>query len=163
MSPWTLYFDGLVEPTNPGGTLAFGWAFTDDKGELITGCGAVLPRPENTNNVAEYAALYHGLKAVQARVATHGSGYAGLHIKGDSKLVVEQIDSHWEVKAERLKAAHAACIAILADLNTKGGPWAIEWIPREFNLLADELSRKAYTEATGKVAPTREKKRKGAA
>jgi len=119
--------------------------------------GKIDACPENTNNVAEYLALYHALKAAgEERARQFGDAkFPGLVIRGDSKLVCEQIADHWSVKAERLKKAHAACLDLLRG---KLDPFMTEWIPREQNAEADALSREAYLKATGRVAPERQRR-----
>jgi hypothetical protein len=39
MIPWTLYFDGLCEPRNPGGWMCYGWAIDHPQRGLVTGKG----------------------------------------------------------------------------------------------------------------------------
>jgi len=154
---WVVYFDGLCEPDNPGGCMSFGWVlWTKDPmdGEPREGGGYVMPKPDNTNNVAEYSALYLGLKAAaEARLAA-GGDYAGLLVHGDSKLVCEQVRGAWHTNSPRLHTARVACLELLAKLE----PWEIAHVPRERNERADELSRAAYVDAMGSVPPERPRK-----
>ena len=63
MSIWTLYFDGLCEPRNPGGRMC--WAWILDAGEHSTqGAETDPPVAHNTNNVAEWMALGYGIRAI---------------------------------------------------------------------------------------------------
>lgn len=148
---WKLYFDGLCENINPGGTATYGWVLRIGD-RTIQGNGAVGARPENTNNFAEYLALYYGLIEV-AKLCKDDPNFPGVQIFGDSKLVCSQIDGQWKIKAERLQKAHTKCHEILKQIKA----WSISWIPREENGAADDMSRSAYKAATGLDAPTRRK------
>jgi ribonuclease HI len=167
---WELYFDGLCEPQNPGGVMAWGWAMVcPHTGELFTGDGAKPAHHENTNNVAEYYALGFALKALadRFRVAIDASGklgaapvrsagFDGLVIRGDSKLVVEQVNDRWRVTAPKLTPLHTRVRELLKEVG-RLGPWQLEWIPRGENLLADQKTRDAYKRLTGVDAPVRRK------
>jgi ribonuclease HI len=157
MSIWNVFFDGLCEPVNPGGVMAWGYVIDPQNGDLIREHGAMPANPANTNNVAEYYALGHAVRHVNDMLAASEQlrgKFAGLHIRGDSKLVVEQVNGKWAVKAARLAPLHGR---ILELLRRTGQPWQIEWVPREQNELADVLSRRGYAEMTGKQPPLRGK------
>lgn len=96
MTKSILYFDGGSRG-NPG----------------ISGCGYVLYintekvsdgyrfiSKNGTNNEAEYSGLIDGLKAAISL------GITELEIRGDSKLVLQQIQNKWKVKAPNLKPFH---------------------------------------------------------
>lgn len=154
-SLWKLFFDGLCEPKNPGGTMGFGWLLDTGDGQMYNASGFVHARPDNTNNVAEYLALYEGLKkAVEIRQQWADTKYPGLLIHGDSQLVCYQIEYKWKVNHPRLQVAHAKCMELLTGQLT---PFLVEWIPRELNSAADALSRQAYFDATGMVPRNRDK------
>lgn len=153
---WILHFDGLCEPRNPGGVMAWGWVLRIPGRTPLTGFGSKAATPENTNNVAEYAALYFGLVTAKAeRDRLHdGERWPGLIVHGDSKLVCQQIADLWNVNQPRLQRAHAACLEVLNGMKA----WGIEWVPREENTEADELSRRGYFNSTGKNPPERHRK-----
>lgn len=166
---WEVYFDGLCEPTNPGGVMSWGWAVVSPStGEIFTGGGAKDKDPGNTNNQAEYFALGFALAALRQRFkgwiespdplsAIPRERYGGCIIRGDSKLVVEQVNGRWRVNSPKLGKLHARCLELLADLN-RIGPWAVEWVPRGQNLLADKKSREEFKKLTGYDAPERKGK-----
>ncbi|MFI1287123.1 bifunctional RNase H/acid phosphatase [Streptomyces sp. NPDC020792] len=86
-----------------------------------------------TNNVAEYRGLLAGLRAAHALDPS-----AAVHVRMDSKLVVEQMSGRWKVKHPDLKPlATAAAREFPADRVT------YEWIPRERNKHADRLANEA--------------------
>lgn len=119
------------------------------------GYGTKAPYPKSTNNIAEYFAMGVGLKRV-FELAVADPNYEGIEIYGDSRLVIEQVNLKWQVKAEHLRPLHQRTLAILAELK-KLAPWGAEWISRDKNGDADKLSRQAYFEAEGKWPPERNK------
>jgi len=86
-----------------------------------------------TNNVAEYRGLLAGLRA-----AHQLDPAATVHVRMDSKLVVEQMSGRWKIKHPDLKPlAMEAARVFAADRVT------YEWIPREQNKHADRLANEA--------------------
>lgn len=86
-----------------------------------------------TNNVAEYKGLVAGLKA-----AHDLDPAASIHVRMDSKLVVEQMSGRWKIKHPDMKplAAEAARVFPPAQVT-------YEWIPRAQNKHADRLANEA--------------------
>ncbi|MER7046658.1 bifunctional RNase H/acid phosphatase [Streptomyces jumonjinensis] len=86
-----------------------------------------------TNNVAEYKGLVAGLKAAYAL-----DPEAKVHVRMDSKLVVEQMSGRWKIKHPDMKplAAQAARVFPASSVT-------YEWIPREKNKHADRLANEA--------------------
>ncbi|MEV0317858.1 bifunctional RNase H/acid phosphatase [Streptomyces sp. NPDC050658] len=86
-----------------------------------------------TNNVAEYKGLVAGLKAAHALDPA-----ASVHVRMDSKLVVEQMSGRWQIKHPDMKplAAEAARVFPASQVT-------YEWIPREKNKHADRLANEA--------------------
>ncbi|MCI3270100.1 bifunctional RNase H/acid phosphatase [Streptomyces cylindrosporus] len=86
-----------------------------------------------TNNVAEYRGLLAGLRA-----AFDLDPDARVHVRMDSKLVVEQMSGRWKIKHPDMKPlAMEAARVFPADRVT------YEWIPRERNKHADRLANEA--------------------
>jgi len=132
-----LYFDGLCEPHNPGGIATYGWQLLDDRGQVIEeGAGVEARGRGATNNVAEWSALEHGLRAAAALRPER------LEIRGDSKLVINQLTGSWRMHAAHLRPYLVRCLELLRGCN-----WQARWIPREQNEAADALSRAAYAQA----------------
>jgi ribonuclease HI len=88
---------------------------------------------ERTVNEAEYAALCLGLrKAVEL-------GITKIEVRGDSKLIVNQVEGSFKLKSANLKAMHAeAC-----ELKEKFTEFKISHVKREFNKHADHLANMA--------------------
>jgi ribonuclease HI len=144
---WNLYFDGAIDP-NPGGVMAWGYVVDAQDGSLVTGKGSAPALVTNSNNVAEYYGLGHGVRrVVEMLFAVDAPKFSGLHIRGDSQLVCNQVNRLWAVKSPALAPLHGRVLDLLTSLPQ---PWVLEWVPREQNGLADELSKKAFMAATGR-------------
>ena len=65
---------------------------------------------------------------------------------GDSQLVVRQMAGEYKVRSERLLPYHAHLVRLVGEFSEV----RFEWIPREENVRADELSK----EALEREAPT---------
>ena len=86
-----------------------------------------------SNNVAEYTAMIAGVKKALAIDPT-----ADLHVRMDSKLVVEQMSGRWKIKHPDM-----ADLAAEARRLLSGTPVSFEWIPRAENSRADLLANEA--------------------
>ncbi|MFC9397155.1 bifunctional RNase H/acid phosphatase [Streptomyces sp. NPDC057027] len=86
-----------------------------------------------TNNVAEYKGLVAGLKAARELFPD-----AAVHVRMDSKLVVEQMSGRWKIKHPDMKPLAAEAARVFPP-----GQVRYEWIPRERNKHADRLANEA--------------------
>ncbi|WP_405559154.1 bifunctional RNase H/acid phosphatase [Streptomyces canus] len=86
-----------------------------------------------TNNVAEYRGLLAGLRAAHDLDPS-----ATVHVRMDSKLVVEQMSGRWKIKHPDMKP-----LALEAGRVFPPGRVTYEWIPREQNKRADRLANEA--------------------
>ena len=84
-----------------------------------------------THNTAEWEALMLGLRVA----LKHGERH--VIAKGDSTLVVKQVNDEWKAKHEAMRRLRTEAKELLAQFET----WSVEWIPREENRRADELGR----------------------
>ncbi|PVC96152.1 bifunctional RNase H/acid phosphatase [Streptomyces sp. CS090A] len=93
-----------------------------------------------TNNVAEYRGLIAGLTAAKALFPDAGASGPDLevHVRMDSKLVVEQMSGRWKIKHPDMKPLAARAAAILPPSSV-----TYEWIPRAQNKHADRLANEA--------------------
>lgn len=153
----TLFFDGGCEPKNPGGVSTAGWVAYNKKIKLAEQGKVVMNGgPLATNNFGEYSAL---CLALEWLIEQKWQGE--LIIKGDSKLLVEQVSGRWKCKAEHLGVIRDKIWEQFRTLNlqiiTKDDPLLMEgkqlvsltWIPRELNNYANDLCRKAYQQYKG--------------
>ncbi|WP_051848594.1 bifunctional RNase H/acid phosphatase [Streptomyces sp. NRRL WC-3725] len=86
-----------------------------------------------TNNVAEYRGLLAGLRAAHALDPS-----ARIHVRMDSKLVIEQMSGRWKIKHPDMKP-----LATEARSVHPPDQVTYEWIPRERNKHADRLANEA--------------------
>ncbi|GAA3971170.1 bifunctional RNase H/acid phosphatase [Streptomyces marokkonensis] len=86
-----------------------------------------------TNNVAEYRGLLAGLRA-----ARELDPDATVHVRMDSKLVVEQMSGRWKIKHPDMKPLAAQAARVFPP-----GRVTYEWIPRASNKHADRLANEA--------------------
>jgi probable phosphoglycerate mutase len=100
-----------------------------------------------TNNEAEYTGCLTGLQIV-IDLLDAGSVVNSVTVRGDSKLIVEQLNGRWKCKAVNLLPYMNKCKALVKRLKSRGVGVIVEHVRREFNSRADEL---------GNVAMDREK------
>lgn len=122
--------DGAAEPTNPG-HMSSAYILRNQDGLTIDGNGFYMG--QGTNNEAEYIAVG---KCIRAAIDL---GCTKLTIFSDSQLVVNQITGKWKVKATHLQKYLDRIHELLGQVDE----WTINWIPREQNEDADELSKEA--------------------
>lgn len=116
---------------NPG-TAAGGSVVIDPvTGEVLAELGVYVGI--TTNNVAEYNGMIAGV-----RRAIELDSDAVLHVRLDSKLVVEQMSGRWKIKNAALAELASEARGILA-----GTPVSFEWIPRAQNARADRLANES--------------------
>lgn len=116
---------------NPG-VAGYGALVRDpETGEILATDAQPLGRA--SNNVAEYSGLIAGLT-----MARQIDPEARVHALMDSKLVVEQMSGRWKIKHEDMRRLAAQARSIIP-----AGQVTYEWIPREKNKDADQLSNEA--------------------
>ena len=124
-----IYTDGASRG-NPG-PAAIGAVIKDGQGRVLGKISRRIGR--TTNNQAEYQAV---IAALEEAVRL---GVAGVVIKSDSELVVEQINGRYRVKNPALKPLHQR----VRELQSLFQSFAIASIPRRQNTEADRLSNAA--------------------
>ncbi len=135
----TIYFDGLCRPKNPGGVATYGYVIFQDGKKVKSGCGVIGSGAGMTNNVAEYSALKHAMEWV-----SRNSVKDEIVIKGDSQLVIHQLNGTWQIKSGTSKKFVPEIRRLLEGRKTR-----FVWIPREQNAEADQLSNVAYSQSGG--------------
>lgn len=129
MSRLTVNVDGGARG-NPG-PAAIGAVLSDGSGEVIAERSETIGRA--TNNVAEYRALLAGIELAAANGATE------LEIRGDSELVVRQVEGRYKVKDATMRELHAEVKWALEGFER----WSISHVRREQNAEADRLVNQA--------------------
>ena len=132
---FTLFFDGASRG-NPGAAGAGAVIRHDATGAIVFEVAEFLGR-DVTNNEAEYVSLLRGLEgARRLKINT-------LDVKGDSKLVVHQVNGEWKVKTPRLARYWEAVDAV--KRGAFNGGLTVAHVPREENADADALANAGIT------------------
>jgi ribonuclease HI len=129
MSRLTVNVDGGARG-NPG-PAAIGVVLRDEEGEVLRDVGETIG--EATNNVAEYKALLRGIELAAAHGATD------LKLRGDSELVVRQVEGRYKVKNAGMKPLYQQVMKALREFDA----WSIDHVRREQNADADRLVNEA--------------------
>lgn len=131
-----IHFDGACEPINPNGTMGLGVHIAKDGKVIHTHSESIRLGERNytttTNNLAEYLALRHALEWCIENGHTDV-----VSVFGDSKLVIEQMSNRWSAK----NGAYVEVAKVCKRLKEHFSVIHFEWIPRELNTLADDLSK----------------------
>jgi ribonuclease HI len=93
-----------------------------------------------TNNEAEYTGLVIGLKKAQQL------GIKTLEVRGDSQLVINQVNGLWNVKSDNLSGLYNQARRLMVQFNQI----QISWVPRKENYLADIAVNDCIDRAMGK-------------
>jgi ribonuclease H / adenosylcobalamin/alpha-ribazole phosphatase len=115
---------------NPG-PAAYGAVVRDAQTSRVLAAEG-MPIGRATNNVAEYRGLIAGLE-----MARELDPAAGLEVRMDSKLVIEQMAGRWKIKHADMKPLALQA----ARLRPATVTWT--WVPRELNKAADTLVNRA--------------------
>ncbi len=125
-----------VSPVNPWGIATYGCLIYGDGGLIFSKSGiAATPFSErSTNNAGEYTGLVVLLESgLLPRISD-------IEIFGDSQLAVRQVRSLYSVNSKHILPLYNAVMDLLEQYrNVK-----LEWVTRERNSMADELSHEAY-------------------
>ena len=161
---YVVYFDGLCEPCNPGGIVAYGYVIYQDQDALrvkITSDAQIVGEGEEmTNNVAEYSGLLGAACWLNEHVVKIKTAHnrVKITIRGDSQIVINQMGGIWEVKS-RTSQHFVPLIRKLLD----GYDVTFEWVPREENQEADmfcSMAYKHYCSKQGRDAVFMERRRR---
>ena len=140
-----IYFDGACQPVNPNGNLGIGLIILGHKDETIYEYSrAILIGEEGfkqtSNNVAEYLAIIEGLNWINE----HNTPINEVEILGDSQLVIKQLNREWNINSG-VYANYALRARKLKEQIEKDQNLTlnINWISRDLNTLADNLSTTA--------------------
>lgn len=128
-SAYALEFDGSCEP-NPG-LMQIGFVIRDPAGKPVAEDSRKLGY--GTNNIAEYQALTHGLRAALRL------GIDSLRVQGDSKIVIDAVNG----RGMPIRKRHPNMRPLLMEawtLREKFREIEFRHVRREFNTHADRLS-----------------------
>lgn len=133
---YVAYFDGMCEPNNPGGNMGIGaFILNPQRERIFTFSDYIRPDelPQTSNNVAEYIGLLELLKFFLKHQLQHEK----IICCGDSMLVINQMKGTWNAN----KGAYIPYFNEARGLKEKFRNISFEWIPREKNSIADNLSK----------------------
>lgn len=99
-------------------------------GEVLAEIGVYLGVA--TNNVAEYRGMLEGIRRALALDPT-----AGIHVRMDSRLVVEQMSGRWKIKHPDMRELATQARELIGHRRV-----TFEWIPREQNSRADAIANR---------------------
>jgi ribonuclease HI len=143
MKKFKMYFDGSCAPINPGGFMGMGYYLEDENGQIIfEGYDNETSNPKNTNNVAEYKALYLGLNEFLNYIGKEKIDSYQLDVYGDSNIVINQMALKWKIKQGNYRLMALKTKELLKYFENIN----FTWIPREANGYADLLSNKYQTD-----------------
>ena len=127
-----IYFDGASKG-NPGDA-GCGWRIVSGDGSESSG-GRSLGQA--TSNVAEYQGLISALR--EARPSPGET----VNVRGDSKLVIEQVQGNWRVNAPHLQPLAREARELVSEYRSNGCEVNFEHIPRSENSYADSMASRA--------------------
>ena len=130
-----LFFDGAVEPYNPGGHGGYGLFVERDGVPVYSGAAYMGQWPELSNNCAEYAGCIAALRYCLKHDISEATIY------GDSNIVINQMAGLWGVK----EGSYTPYAQEAWTLRHQLLGVSFIWIPREQNVTADALSKQAVT------------------
>jgi ribonuclease HI len=142
----TIHFDGSCWP-NPGGLAKYGYTLRSDTGTDIRANGLVGEGPEMSNNHAELWALGWALADVLALIKT--CNVQKVLVIGDSQVAIRLMSGAYRANPEKLywpafvRAHELANLLYKADIAVQ-----FEWVRREFNQEADDLSKAPLSTAS---------------
>ena len=139
---YILHFDGLFKTAaeihqlpHDCGFLSYGWLIEENGQVIAHGLGTYLRRKSASSSVAEYLALIEGLEALIDLNACH----LPVSVIGDAKSVIDQLEGITGVSSGDIRPLYARASELAARFTRLH--WL--WTPREFNRLADALTRRA--------------------
>lgn len=132
---FSAYFDGAVQPHNPGGHGGYGLIVYNGQRVVHSESVYVGRWPSLSNNCTEYAGAIAALRYFLKHDISEGTIY------GDADMIVQQLNGSWRVKSGAYVPYYHEAYALRVQVPAV----AIKWIPREQNGDADTLSKRAVT------------------
>ncbi len=126
------HFDGSCKPRNPGPVLGYGATVDIDGKRTWSFADSFRFKQNQSCNVAEYIAL----RELLIYLAERRFFESPILVKGDSKLVIEQMAGRYKIRAGMYRETAWECL----KLKKKFKNITFKWIPREHNSEADSLS-----------------------
>lgn len=131
-----IYCDGACYPNNPGGAMAYGFVVFKNGTRIHQDYGKCRPHENNTNNRAEYIAVGKALRWLIDNGHVTTNGHRSITVYSDSRLIVNQVNQAWQCHEASLRPYWRRAV----ELYNRAG-CTLQWIPREQNHYADQLTR----------------------
>ena len=140
---YILYFDGASKgnPGEAGAGMVLYENGNEDKEEVWS--GYLYIEGDRTNNEAEYYGVLNGMQCAD------NLGVKKIMVKGDSKLVVNQLAGIWQCNSTKLMHLYASS----GETKRKFDSFSIQHVGRNFNKRADELANIAVRTKTSDLGP----------
>jgi len=135
------WFDGAVEPFNPGGHGGYGALVKLDGRTVWRESKYIGSGPQVSSNVAEYCGAIACMTYLLALTFVRERVSSAV-LRGDSMLVIKQLDGIWRVKSGLYMPFYREAVRLRSQLPSV----RLEWVPRDQNSEADELSKQALRE-----------------
>ena len=135
MATHLLQFDGGANP-NPGPCAGAFVVYDLSTQEIVLEGGKFIA--SGTNNVGEYTGLLEGMKTCLENGIKH------ICVKGDSNLVVQQVNKKWKVNQSHLLKLYDEIQKLIVRFEF----FSLEHVYRENNKKADELSDETLEKKT---------------
>jgi len=116
---------------NPGIAAGGAVVLDDAAGAVLSEVGVYVGIA--SNNVAEYNGMIAGLETALEHDPT-----ASVHVRLDSKLVVEQMTGRWKIRHPDMQVLARRASALIAGRDV-----SFEWVPRLSNKRADAAANEA--------------------
>lgn len=137
---YLINFDGGAAPTNPGPS-AYGFVIYEiinSELDPIYASGDYIDI--QTNNFAEYSGVLNGIKYFKNNLfKINDQNVYTLSIKGDSKLVVEQLNGKWKCESSNIIDLYKECKKYIQQLKMEGVNININHVYRIDNKKADSI------------------------
>ena len=138
MADYIIHSDGSCWP-NPGGPIGYGYTIKTETNHWAHH-GSIVPGPGNTNNVAEFAALYEALAYAVTTIGLHPGDTVNCY--SDSQIMVNLMCGLYSPNPEKSYFQnYFLCSGLVKEYRRRGICFNFHWIPREQNQECDDLSK----------------------
>jgi ribonuclease HI len=118
--------------------MGWGMAVVEGDAAVESESGYQEAGPTTSNNVAEYLGI---CMALQRAIKAAQDGQSEITIRGDSKLVIEQLNERWKARSGLYMQAWQEAKTLLQELRNLCPGVRVEWMPGIENIHADKASR----------------------
>lgn len=135
---YIIHTDGSCWP-NPGGPIGYGFTIKTE-GHQWAHHGSVVAHPGNTNNMAEFSALYEAFAYAVERIGLQPGDV--LDCYSDSQIMVNLLSGLYTPNPEKSYFKnYFLCYGLVKEYRRRGIIFNFHWIPREQNQECDDLSK----------------------